>query len=323
MVPAAAITAILLTRPCVAQTPKHVLVVSVADTASPPPSIETANQVFAQLAVTSGDFTVDFARTDQDLAQKMTLSALNNYDGVIFQNTWGELPLPNRDGFMTWISSGKAFMAVHSAAAGYPFGPTMTSYPPYADMLGAQMPGHAGERQVNIRNRDPGHPATRHFNSTFLWYDEIYINQNVQWNAVHELLGMSQHPTTGLAGDYPLSWCRAYGAGRVFVTSLGHSVATWQRAAFQQHLLGGIRWMLKLDRGNLPRLVLEQPSFPGGSFAFHFDGAAVETYLVQASSNLADWICMSTNTAPSNTTYRTLDAGATALPRRFYRVFLP
>lgn len=306
-----------------AQTPKHVLVISVAD-GFVHSVIPTANQVLAQLAATSGVFTVDFALTDQALSQKMTLPALSNYDGVIFQNTTGELPLPDRDGFLAWIASGKGFMAVHSATATYPDASgTLPTYPAYPAMLGAQSQANTGQRTVTVFNRDSLHPATRDLGASFQVYDEIMLFQNIQWNEIHELLGMNQHPTTGAPGDYPLAWCRAYGSGRVFATALAHRADVWQSTWFQQHLLGGVRWMLKLDRGSLPRLVVEQPSFPGGSFAFHFDGAAVETYSVQASSNLVDWICISTNTAPSNTTYRILDSSAGAFSDRFYRVFLP
>ena len=49
--------------------------------------------LFRSLAQKSGAFTVDYVRTDEDMAQKMTAQELNNYDGVIFANTTGDLPL--------------------------------------------------------------------------------------------------------------------------------------------------------------------------------------------------------------------------------------
>jgi type 1 glutamine amidotransferase len=42
----------------------------------------------------------------------------------------------------------------------------------------------------------------------------------------------------------PISWTKAYGAGRVFYTALGHREEVWQDARFQTHLLGAIRWGL-------------------------------------------------------------------------------
>lgn len=315
----AATTALLfLTEPCPAETPKTVLVVSETE-GYRHSCIETANQVFAQLALTNGDFTVDFAGTRQDLTNKMSASALSNYDGIVFQNTSGDLPLPDINAFLAWIASGKGFMAVHAGIAGS----TLPSYPAYADMLGAETLSHTAVQQVQVFNRDSQNAASRHFATSFQWTDEIWLFQNMHANEVHELLGMNQDPSTGVPGDYPLVWCKTYGGGRVLATALGHTQDVWLSTAFQQHVLGGIRWMLKLDRGGLPRLVVGQPAFSGGSFAFHFDGVAVETYQVQASSNLVDWSSISTNTALSNTTYHILDTGAGAFSRRFYRVVLP
>ncbi len=316
--PAATTALLLLTVPCLAGTPKRVLIVSETE-AYRHSCIATANQVFVQLASTAGDFTVDFAGTREDLTNKMSASALTNYDGVVFQNTSGDLPLPDLNAFLAWIASGKGFMAVHAGIAGT----TLPSYPAYADMLGAQTLTHTAVQEVEVFNRDPLNAATRYFASSFQWTDEILLFQGIHSNEVHELLGMNQNPSTGVPGGYPLAWCKAYGLGRVFATALGHTQSVWLDPAFQQHLLGGLRWMLKLDRGSLPYLVLEQPAFSNGSFAFHFDGAAVEMYRVQVSSNLLDWGCICTNTAPSNTTYHVIDVDATSSSRRFYRVFLP
>ena len=47
-------------------------------------SIPTAEKVLGELAEKSGAFTVDYVRTDEEMAQKMTADALKEYDGVIF-----------------------------------------------------------------------------------------------------------------------------------------------------------------------------------------------------------------------------------------------
>src|SRR5690606_6768583 len=41
--------------------------------------------------------------------------------------------------------------------------------------------------------------------------------------------------------DYPISWVREYGAGRVFATKLGHFGDIWRNPAFLEHLLEGMR----------------------------------------------------------------------------------
>src|SRR6266850_4179652 len=86
--------------------PKKLLVVTVTK-GFRHSSIPTAEKVLAELAQKSGTFTVDYVRTDEDMAQKMTAEALRNYDGVMFANTTGgkgqkdgDLPLPDKQAFL-------------------------------------------------------------------------------------------------------------------------------------------------------------------------------------------------------------------------------
>ena len=81
-------------------------------------SIPTAEKVIGELAESSKDFTVEYARVEPNdpqykgadgkpdkskygpeiakvLAEKMSPEALKNYDAVIFANTTGDLPLPD------------------------------------------------------------------------------------------------------------------------------------------------------------------------------------------------------------------------------------
>jgi hypothetical protein len=54
--------------------------------------------------------------------------------------------------------------------------------------------------------------------------------------------------TTGMTGpeyarpNYPSTWIRRHGQGRVFYTNLGHRDDMWQSARYQALLLGAIRW---------------------------------------------------------------------------------
>src|SRR5438477_9495058 len=89
--------------------PKKVLVMTVTH-GFRHSSIPTAEKVLGELAQKSGLFTVDYVRTDEEMAQKMTATALQNYDGVIFANTTGgkgqkggDLPLPDKQAFLDWI----------------------------------------------------------------------------------------------------------------------------------------------------------------------------------------------------------------------------
>jgi type 1 glutamine amidotransferase len=44
--------------------------------------------------------------------------------------------------------------------------------------------------------------------------------------------------------DYPVSWVKSYGKGRIFYSNFGHNKATWWTPFMLQHFLDGIQWAL-------------------------------------------------------------------------------
>ena len=118
-------------------------------------SIPTVERVVEELGKAGGAFTVDYARTEADLAAKMTPAALAAYDGVVFASTTGDLPLPDRQGFLDWIATGKAFVGIHAATDTFP------GFPPYIAMIGGQFLKHGPQVKVDLLVQDPEHPATK------------------------------------------------------------------------------------------------------------------------------------------------------------------
>lgn len=207
-------------------------------------SIPTAEKVLAELAQKDGSFTVDYARTDEDIGRKMTVAALANYDGVIFANTTGDLPLPDVDGFIKWVQSGKGFIGMHSATD------TFRGHTPlsdYTQMINGEFKTHREQAEVEAINGDPTFPSNRHLGATYKVYDEIYILNGYRRDVAHALLDLDKHPNTKMPGHYPISWARDFGKGHVWYTSLGHREDVWESSDYQKHILGGIRWALGLD----------------------------------------------------------------------------
>src|SRR5207245_3635844 len=134
-----------------------------------------------------GAVTVDYVRTDEDMAQKMTAEALKNYDGVVFANTTGDLPVPDKQAFLDWIKSGKGFIGMHSASDTY------HGFSPYAEMLGGEFQTHHAQAVVDCINEDPKHPACRDLGPTFHLKDEIYLQKNYDPKKVHDLLTLDKH----------------------------------------------------------------------------------------------------------------------------------
>jgi uncharacterized protein len=242
-------------------------------------SIPTAEKVLAELATESAAFTVEYARVEPNdpqfkgddgkpdmakvneaiknvLAEKMSPEALKNYDAVIFANTTGNLPIPDKDAFIEWIKSGKGFVGMHSATD------TFHEYKPYIDMIGGEFKAHGAQVGVDAINQDNECPACRQLPGNWEVFDEIYQFKNFDRAKVHGLLTLDKHPNDKTPGDYPISWCKDFGKGRVFYTSLGHREDVWDPSwsdrknskavaeAYQKHILEGIKWAVGLQKWN-------------------------------------------------------------------------
>ncbi len=285
--------------PAAPAAPKKLLVVSVT-TNFRHSSIATGERILRKLAAESGAFTLDFVEQppgqpdevknppgdmadpavqrqhQADLAayaagmdawyatvrkalQKLSPASLEHYDGVVFLNTTGPLQIPDRDGFLAWIKAGHAFIGTHSASD------TFHDWPAYGDMLGGEFYNHSLQAPVDCLNKDPRHPANKGIGvSLRVGLEEIYLFKRYDPARVHELLVLDKDPITRAPGHFPISWCRAYGKGKVFYTALGHREDIWDTdpglkdrqntaavsEAFQAHLLGGIKWALGLEPGD-------------------------------------------------------------------------
>ncbi|HUC84395.1 MAG TPA: ThuA domain-containing protein [Candidatus Acidoferrales bacterium] len=264
--------------------PKKLLVVTTT-TGFRHSSIPTAEKVLAQLGKDSGEFTVDFvhqppgkpedlkpgATDEQKTAfrtaegqwnaslkaalQQLSPESLKNYDGVVFASTTGDLPLPDPQGFLDWIKAGHAFIGIHAASD------TFHNWPAYIDMLGGEFKHHGRQVGVVCLNQDPQNPATAPLPASWsISQEEIYQFKNYDPAKVHDLLILDKHPEDGSPGHFAVSWCKMYGAGRVFYTSLGHREDIWDTdpdlkdrknspeisKLYQAHVLGGIEWALGL-----------------------------------------------------------------------------
>jgi type 1 glutamine amidotransferase len=178
---------------------------------------------------------------------KLAPESLKNYNLVIFPNTTGDLPLPDRDAFIQWVRDGGAFVGMHSASD------TFHHYKPYIEMLGGEFQTHGAQAMVDCIIKDPNHPATKHFGPIYNIggkNEEIYIIKSYNPAAVHELLALDKHPNTREPGHHPIAWCREFGKGKVFYTALGHNEFVWEREDYQKHILGGIKWVLGLEPGD-------------------------------------------------------------------------
>ena len=186
--------------------------------------------------------------------------AKNKIDMVIFANTTGDLPLPDKEGFIKWIEDGHAFAAMHSGSD------TFHKFPGYIEMLGGEFETHHAQVPADLVAADQAHPANAGLGSKWdLKQEEMYHIKSQDRAKVHMLWYMQHDPNeTATQVFFPVSWCKMAGKGRVFYTSHGHREDLWSddpalpnrvnspeiSKQYQAHILGGIKWALGLADGN-------------------------------------------------------------------------
>ena len=236
--------------------PARLLVVSVT-TGFRHGSIGTAEGVLEKLGRDSGLYHLDYLRMPEgnknDPAWQENLAGLfatafapetlAEFDGVMFVSTTGELPLPDLDGFLDWIRSGKAFIGFHAASD------TLKSSDAYVEMIGGHFAGHPwnarGEHGFVVH--EPAHRLAAMYLPRFRWQDEIYqYDARYKPENVRVLISIDMAASTPKnPWQVPVSWVRDYGEGRVFYTNFGHNETTWNDPAFQKHAREGITWALQ------------------------------------------------------------------------------
>ena len=175
-------------------------------------------------------------------AKAFSAESLASFDGVLFVNTTGNLPIPDLGGLLDWVKAGKAFVGIHAATD------TFKESDAYCDFIGGSFAGHpwgAGRAHAFV-SHEPSHPLTRMFEPRFDWKDEIYqYDLRSKPENVRVLVSLDMTASTPKEPWHvPVSWVRDHGQGRVFYTNFGHNDATWKDPRFQAHLREGTAWAL-------------------------------------------------------------------------------
>jgi type 1 glutamine amidotransferase len=187
------------------------------------------------------------ATVSQDSRKDITAENLKNFDAVWFYTT-GELPLSDvqKADLLDFVRSGKGFGGCHSAAD------TFYKWKEYGELIGAYFAGHPpGYQKIRVIVEDTKHPATKHFGESFAIEDEIYkYKEPYSRKSVHVLMKIDPESHKNVwrtDGDNPLAWTREYGKGRVFYTALGHAEHVWRDPRFQEHVLGGLKYIFFVE----------------------------------------------------------------------------
>lgn len=219
-----------------------------------------STQVIKKIAEENG-YVVD---TSND-AVVMTEENLRKYCVLIFSNTNNETfdTDKQRLDFQRYIQAGGRFVSIHSACG------SEREWPWFWKNLGGKFFRHPPLQTFDIKVIDADNPSTVHLSDVWSWEDECYylkhLNPDIHVLTAADLRTIEDvekdiYPGAAFGNYFPLSWCHEFDGGRQWHTSLGHSAEYYDNIDFQNHILGGMKWVtqpkFKLDYSKATKVLL-------------------------------------------------------------------
>ncbi|MFB3828197.1 MAG: ThuA domain-containing protein [Bryobacteraceae bacterium] len=184
---------------------------------------------------------------------------LSQYAAFAFYTT-GDLTKPAKDGsppmsaagkrrLLEAVASGAGFIGFHSATDTFhssgPRNENQAEPDPYIAMVGGEFVSHGAQQEASLHavspflSKNAGVPA-----EGLSFTDEWYTGKNFAPD-LHVILVQETKFMQGDAyrrPDFPQTWARMHGKGRVFYTSLGHREDVWTNPFFQAVAQTGMAW---------------------------------------------------------------------------------
>ena len=103
---------------------------------------------------------------------------------------------------------------------------------------------------------DPNFPGLQQLPRIVTTYDETYEIKDLSREKVDVLIRLDVSKLDGSKpvrkdGDFPLSWAKTYGKGRVYYNALGHDITVWDNPAIQKMCFEAMKWALDLTEAKI------------------------------------------------------------------------
>lgn len=173
--------------------------------------------------------------------------SLKKFRAVVFANSNNKAfdTDEQKKAFQEFLRGGGGFVGIHSACG------SERDWPWYWNLIGGTFVRHPKLQPFTMNVLDRKHPSTAHLDATWKWEDEFYYLKEMPKD-LHVLLegdlatlNDPQKPKD--EKTRPLAWCHEVEGGRSWYTALGHKKEYYDDATFQKHLLGGIKWAMKME----------------------------------------------------------------------------
>lgn len=160
------------------------------------------------------------------------------------------------------IHAGKGFIGMHCATD--TFHSKGDQVDPYIQMIGGEFITHGAQHEARLLVADEGFPGAGPFGPSFEINDEWYAQKNLA-DDLHVIIA---HDTNSMKGamyqrpNFPQTWARMHGRGRVFYTSMGHREDVWTNPKYQGLLIGALDFVTgKVDADIPPNVTKATPGY--------------------------------------------------------------
>jgi len=193
--------------------------------------------------------TEEFRGASADTLARYDLVVLNYFDRNLPEWRWG--PTAEK-ALLDFVRGGKGAVVYHFSVAAF------NGWEEYEKMCGGNwrpnQGHHSARHDFTVEVKDPEHPVMRGMKKRLPQYnDELYANLRWQpagayhvlataWDDHSLYFGKARQPTPGKGLDHPMLWTVPYGAGRVYVTALGHDAEAVKSATFIATFTRGAEW---------------------------------------------------------------------------------
>jgi type 1 glutamine amidotransferase len=177
---------------------------------------------------------------------------IGQFDAFAFYTT-GDLLQPGNDktppmskageeAFYEAIRSGKGLIGMHCATDTFGHHRGRGADDPYIKLIGGEFITHGAQHVARLVVEDQEFPGARPFGPSFEINDEWYAQKHLG----DDLRVIIAHDTSTMKGkmyerpNFPQTWLRKEGRGRVFYTSMGHREDVWENPKYQGLLIGAL-----------------------------------------------------------------------------------
>ncbi|TDV46099.1 ThuA domain-containing protein [Actinophytocola oryzae] len=166
------------------------------------------------------------------------LDDLSGLDLVVQCWTMGSITRPQLDGLRAAVRAGTGFAGWHGGIVD-----AFRDQPEYHLLTGGQFIHHHKEFQHYPVTTVGDHPVVAGLGTFEVHSEQYYMHADpgIEVLATTDFLPDPDRPEIGTP-TMPVTWVRRHGAGRVFVTTIGHRMADLELPAVDEMIRRGLLW---------------------------------------------------------------------------------